>query len=160
MAALRLLAGWPRGVPTPGDAIGTDTLGPGAGISWSMAAALVVGAATAMLTWWHSAAHALTAERAALWLEERAPRLRFALVTAVGDDIAPPVRDALERAIRAVSWEGPARSAVWRSLRWPALLALLGLAVMWRMPGALDRAGDGSRAVPARAVPVPRAPPR
>ena len=148
MAALRLLAGWPRGVPTPGDAIGTDTLGPGAGISWSMAAALVVGAATAMLTWWHSAAHALTAERAALWIEERAPRLRFALVTAVGDDIAPPVRDALERAIRAVSWEGPARSAVWRSLRWPALLALLGLAVMWRMPGALDRAGDGSRAVP------------
>ncbi|MCC6774413.1 MAG: hypothetical protein IT360_24730 [Gemmatimonadaceae bacterium] len=157
LAALRQLARWGRDRAALGEAIGGGTLGPGAGSSWPVTAALVIGVATASVVWWRSAAHALSVERAALWLEEQAPRLQFALVTAVGGGSTPPVRDALERAIHAVSWEAPARLAVWRSLRWPALLALLGIAGVWRTSSVFVPAGDRSAATGVRNTRAPGA---
>lgn len=150
LTAVRLLAEWGGQAATHGGALDAGMRGPDALGRWSLGVALVVGVATGALVWWRSAAHALSVERAALWIEEQAPRLRFALVTAVGDDIAPPVREALARAIHGVSWEAPARSAVWRSLRWPALLAVAGVVVAWRAASIPGRAGDRAAVTGAR----------
>lgn len=75
----------------------------------------------------------LTAERTALWIEEREPRLRYALVSAVEQ---PVPLEPLERAARAIDWEPPARSAMLKSLRVPAAAAFIALAVFLLMPAA------------------------
>ncbi len=57
--------------------------------SGSLALGAVAGSAAALVVWWLSAAHALSAQRAALWLEEHEPRLRWALVTVLEADTSP-----------------------------------------------------------------------
>lgn len=98
---------------------------------------------------------AMTTERAALWIEEREPRLRYALISAVeraeasdagaamsGASGSTPSRSAvalspmrplpswtdtsLEGAIRAVAWEAPVRATLARGMRLPLAAALAG----------------------------------
>ncbi|MEP7380405.1 MAG: hypothetical protein ABI910_01895 [Gemmatimonadota bacterium] len=127
----------------------------GGGIA--MLVAGFVALAVAGSQWWRSAVRSLSTERAALWLEEQAPRLRFALVSALGDDVSPAVRPALARAIHAVPWEQAARRAFWRSLRAPALVAFGGVAAAVLVPVGLgaarssvarDRPGAGAPGAP------------
>lgn len=117
--------------------------------------AVVAGLVVAVATWWRAAAHALTHERTALWIEEQEPRLRFALVTALGDEIAPPVRDALERAIGTVHWQGPARAALWRALRGPAAVATLGLAALFILPPLARHASTAAEGPASRSTGAP-----
>jgi hypothetical protein len=70
----------------------------------------------------------LTVERVALWIEERAPRLQYSLVTAVDPVAAGPSRAMLERHVEQVTWDAEAGRAMARALRWPTVLALVGLA--------------------------------
>ena len=64
----------------------------------------------------------LTVPRVALWIEERVPRLEYALVTAV-DPAAEraPTTALLEQQIARVSWTAETRRAVSRAVAWPAL---------------------------------------
>lgn len=115
---------------------GRTSLEPDA-LSGRAVAALVVGLvalAVASSEWWRSAIRSLSLERAALWLEEQAPALRFSLVSVVGDEVSPSARSALAAAVQRVSWETAARRALWRSLRLPLLVALGGLLVAWIAP--------------------------
>jgi hypothetical protein len=67
----------------------------------------------------------LSADRVALWLEERSPSLQYALVSALGLSSVPP---RLAQAIERVDVARPARRAVIRTLVPP--LAALALAVI------------------------------
>ncbi len=69
----------------------------------------------------------LTVPRVALWIEERAPALNYALVTAVDPAGMGPAAPFLEREVERVSWDREARQAMVRGLRWPALAAVVGL---------------------------------
>ncbi len=111
-------------------------VGVGAGlVAWTVAGltiapghfalGVVAGSVAAVVVWWRSAAHALSPQRAALWLEEHEPRLRWALVTVMEADASPGSRAALESSIGAIPWEEPARRAIGRALRLPALVALV-----------------------------------
>ena len=64
----------------------------------------------------------LTVPRVALWIEERVPRLEYALVTAV-DPAAEraPTTALLEQQIARVSWTAETRRAISRAVAWPAL---------------------------------------
>src|SRR5690606_27854545 len=90
-----------------------------------------------------SGAFALSPQRAALWLEEREPALRYALVTAAEGDVSQAARAGLEASIASVAWEEPARRALARSLRLPALVAAGGAALALVLPA---RAGVTSAA--------------
>ena len=67
----------------------------------------------------------LTVPRVALWIEERVPRLEYALVTAV-DPAAEraPTTALLEQQIARVSWTAETRRAVSRAVAWPALATI------------------------------------
>ncbi len=138
---------------------GGDSPDPGA-FSGGATAALVVGLVTlavATSEWWRSATRSLSLERAALWIEEQAPSLRFALVSVVGDDVAPSTRSALETAVAQVTWERAASRALWRSLRLPLLVAALGLVVAWIAPAGAAvarRAIAGARGASTRSAAV------
>lgn len=104
----------------------------------SSTAPLVLGAlaatVTAAATWWRAAAFRLTAQRTALWIEERDPSLRYSLVSASTEDVAPSARIALEKVLRSASWEVAARSALWRSLTVPSAGALVGAVALILLP--------------------------
>ena len=70
----------------------------------------------------------LTVERVALWIEERVPRLQYALVTAVDPVSRGAPRDLLERHIEQISWDGETARAMVRALRYPTIVALAGVA--------------------------------
>ncbi|MEO7964463.1 MAG: hypothetical protein ABIT38_11220 [Gemmatimonadaceae bacterium] len=89
--------------------------------------------ASAALLTLRSARGAITLERTALWIEEHEPRLRYALVSAVEQDRA---HEGLERAVRNIPWETPARAALWRSLRIPATLFIAGVVTLLFAPSA------------------------
>ena len=74
----------------------------------------------------------LTVTRVALWIEERVPRLQFALVTAVDPDAAPgPVAALLDEQVRGVSWTAETRRAIVRSLVRPGVaVAVAGVALL------------------------------
>ena len=104
-----------------------------------VAAALVLG--TLIAQW-----RRLTVPRVALWIEERVPRLQYALVTAV-DPVARVGSTAplLEDHVRGVSWSAETRRAISRSLVRPGLsvaLALVALFVARRVDVAAARLPD------------------
>jgi hypothetical protein len=94
-------------------------------------------------------------QRVALWVEERHPGLRYAVVT-IADGTTSP---ALEAQALALPWwsSGPRRMA--RALAWPLLAALAALALLVAAPGvmrarspALHGGGDDAVATRARAA--------
>ncbi len=120
-----------------------------AGVTPTTAAALALapGLLTAAVLWWRDGGAALSPGRTALWLEEQTPALRYALVTAVDQDTASPVRASIEQAAMSVDWEPAARGAIGRALRLPALLAVLGVAMAAWAPAALARTAPSPAAV-------------
>lgn len=126
-----------------------------------------VGAMAATLTWWRSATWALSPLRAALWIEEHEPALRYALVTAVDPGVPARLRGAIQPAVGAVAWEGAARRALVRALWRPAIVALAGGALALLVPAGggvmASRAipgGEGGDGSPLGEVTVLVAPPR
>lgn len=95
-----------------------------------------------------AAAHArqgrgrMTRERAALWIEEQVPQLRYSLVTAIEQE---PPHDQLERAVRSVPWEESVQSRVWRSLRLPIAVAVVGVLALLTAPRARAALGASAR---------------
>ena len=82
-------------------------------VAWPLAVITGVVVLGAMLASWRR----LTIPRVALWIEERVPRLQYALVTAVDSSAtAAPVAALLADRVREVSWSAETRRAVARSL--------------------------------------------
>jgi hypothetical protein len=110
--------------------------------------ATIVGAvAAAVLAY---SAGRLTVPHVALWIEERVPRLQYALVTAVDPLAAQSNTWPLERHIQGISWDVEARRAMVRSMRWPAAAAAVGVVAFlgagrW---GTAARAADSDRLAP------------
>ena len=106
---------------------------------WALAAV----AALAVLVQLSAAWRRLTVPRVALWIEERVPRLEYALVTAVdpvGSDAL--VSAALNERIAAISWQSETRRAVLRAVARPtvaALAALVALLIAQRVDVAAAR---------------------
>ena len=114
-------------------------LGRGPWIAAGVVAALVLG--TLIAQW-----RRLTVPRVALWIEERVPRLEYALVTAV-DPVARVGSTAqlLADHVRGVSWSAETRRAIGRSLVRPGLsvaLAVVALFVARRVDVAAARLPD------------------
>jgi hypothetical protein len=87
-------------------------------------AALAALAAVAVTLW--RARRVRSLERVALWIEEREPRLRYALVTLVGGAVAEAA--PLEQAVSRTSWAAALARASLRALVPP--LAILAVAVV------------------------------
>jgi len=105
------------------------------------------GSLEALADAWRRLAGWLTPTRVALWMEERAPSLQFALVAAVeGSD--PTGWCAAQ--VRAVDVATPGWRALRRALAWPLAAAALG-AVAWLVAPRLatTMASRASRRVPA-----------
>ena len=131
----------------------------GAFTVWAVAATVGVIAASVLVR----SAGRLTVPRVALWIEERVPRLQYALVTAV-DPLAPRSNaGALERYVEGISWDAEARQAMMRSVRWPAAAAMVGVLALIGAGrfGIASRAEAGDRLTPtatrntSRTVPAP-----
>ena len=96
-------------------------------VVWTLAAV----AALAVLVPLTAAWRRLTVPRVALWIEERVPRLEYALVTAVdpvGSDTQ--VSAALNERIAAISWQSETRRAVLRAVARPAVAALVAVVAL------------------------------
>lgn len=124
---------------------------------WGAAAFVVVGALRAPVAVGLAAAVAVAAavlwrgravwsfRRVALWLEERHPELRYALVTAVDPTVPAADRAPLDRVSAGVA-TGPALRARLRRTLSPAALALaLALAAAVLVPGSLAPIGGAAR---------------
>jgi hypothetical protein len=101
----------------------------------------------------------LTVPRVALWIEERVPKLQYALVTAVdpaGDiDHALP---ALEREIESVSWAGETRRAAGLAVRWPLVGLVFGallIVLAGRVPAVAATSAGGSPSGTSTTAAVP-----
>ena len=112
--------------------------------SWSIAVAILAGAG-ALVVMGSRVTALRSLSRIALWVEERNPGLRYALVT-VADGIASPSLDA--QALGTVWWTR-ARQAVLRSLVAPVIVAAIVVAVGWWLPTAARRTAsrDASLAI-------------
>lgn len=102
-------------------------------------AALAAGALVSVVSLWR-ARRALRLGAVALWIEERIPTLRFALVTAMEPRAAGVALPELERAVSNVRWRAPVAATALRAIGLPALL--LGAAVGVRAvlpPGVVSR---------------------
>jgi len=110
-------------------------------------AALALGALVVLLSLWR-ARGALKTGAVALWIEERTPALRFALVTALEPRAAGAALPQLERAVQRVRWRTPVARIALLSLARPALVLLAALAARAVLPAgvvsriATPRAGD------------------
>jgi hypothetical protein len=113
-------------------------------------AAVVAGGAT---LWRGRAARSMP--HVALWIEERDPRLRYALVTSIDPRIAPAAEHAeLHRLAAAADVEGIVRSASWRTLVRACLaFGVAGGAIAMLQPTALLQAAG--RDLARRAAPLP-----
>jgi hypothetical protein len=105
----------------------------------------------------------LTVPRVALWIEERVPKLQYALVTAVdpaGDiDHALP---ALERQIESVSWAGETRRAAALAVRGPVVAVVSGVVLIVlaaRVPAVAATSVDGTPTGTSTTAAVPRTSP-
>jgi hypothetical protein len=109
--------------------------------------ALSLGALVAIISLWR-ARRTLRLGTVALWIEERMPVLRYALVTALEPGAAGAALPGLEHAVHRVHWATPVlRTALW-AVGKPALLLLVALAVRSVLPAGVvsrietPRAGD------------------
>jgi hypothetical protein len=80
--------------------------------------------------------------RVALWVEERTPVLRYALVT-VADGAQSP---SLDKQALDVPWWTDAQRALLKALLAPAIAALLALALVWWAPFAERRTAESAAA--------------
>lgn len=107
--------------------------------------ALVAAASALVVTLWQGR-FVLSARRVALWVEERQPRLAWALVTAL--DERGPWREALEDAVARTRWDAVVRRAGVRALlpsaaAAGALIAFIGVLPFGTVARvALPRPGD------------------
>ena len=137
VGVVRLLAGWLGAAPRH---------------AWLLG--IVVGAAALLWDAWRRLGGPLTPTRVALWLEERAPALAFALVSSL--EGTEPAAWCAAR-VRAVDVATPGWLALRRSLVFPLLAAALGtgLAVaaprLATLPAAVRRLTGGEPA-PANAL--------
>ena len=110
------------------------------------------------------AAHALWRDRrvrslalVALWLEERVPELRYALVSAVDAAHSSPT---LEREIAALSWSSAIRRALSHALLPPLLVLAAAATLLFALPAGVrarisePRAGDALLRAPILTAPV------
>jgi hypothetical protein len=88
---------------------------------WRFGSALLAGAAAMWLVYRKVRGPGFDIPFVSLWIEERVPALRYALVTA----IEPGAPTAIERSVATVDWNPATREAARRSLQWP-LVALIG----------------------------------
>ena len=107
-------------------------------------AALALALAAAIYALWRGRrVRSLTA--VALWLEERVPELRYALVTALD---APPASPHLERDVAAVQWMPVIRRALGHALLPPLVVLAAAAALLFALPAGVrarisaPRAGD------------------
>ena len=121
--------------------------------SWATALAVLIGAAVAAALLLRLRA-VQSLSRVALWVEERTPSLRYSLVT-IADGVRTP---GLEMQALGVPWWTDAQRALLTSLRLPAIIAAVVVALsLWpplaQRSGMMDVAartsGAGSRAMPA-----------
>ena len=120
--------------------------------------ALMAATAAAGIVLWRGRA-VRSVQRVALWIEERQPQLRFALVTAIDPEIAPADRyPALHAQAAAIDTAEIIRTA-WRKpiLRAAAAAALSALALVILQPGDLLNAATAE--LMRNAPPGPPAPP-
>lgn len=118
---------------------------------WRFGVALVAGSITAWWAYRRVRGPGFDIGAVSLWIEERVPVLRYALVTSI-EPGAPP---ALDRSVAAVDWNPATRSAARRSLRWPlaavvASAALLTIAMAFgpAVTRFADRVTGQSRSTP------------
>ena len=130
----------------------------GDGATWAVALISGAIALVASVGAWRR----LTLQRVALWIEERAPALQFALVTAVDPNVAAsPIAGQLAQRIAGISWNAEARRAIWRALVRPLTAASLAVALLLaarRVPLSAappDAAGVSATTASPRDVPAP-----
>jgi hypothetical protein len=105
----------------------------------------------------------LTVPRVALWIEERVPRLEYALVTVVDPaGASAPTAPVLERHVTDVSWSAEARRAIGRALLRPTIAAVVALGALILAPrvnvAAAPASSDRTVSVsstPSRTAPAP-----
>jgi hypothetical protein len=102
------------------------TAGTGAVGVWMLAAIAGVVAFVVLARPWPR----LTIPRVALWIEERMPTLRYALVTAIDPVASGPASALLEDQIQRVSWDRETGRAMARSLRWPVATVASGVVAL------------------------------
>lgn len=113
-------------------------------------AAALVGLAVAAATLWR-ARRAFDTGAVALWIEERVPALRYALVTALEQRTAGGVLPELERVVARARWRSPVAYTAGRALALPFALLLAAIAVYSVLPVGIaarieaPRAGDSLR---------------
>ncbi len=108
------------------------------GIATALAAILAAGVALALAA---RARGARSLARVALWVEERHPELRYALVTAAETESVPPALES--EALRTPWWEQERRRLLGTLVLPLALLAAAAALALWRP--ALVRPGDAGR---------------
>jgi hypothetical protein len=115
----------------------------GAGLAIGLAAAAAM-AVIATLSW--RSRHVWSAPRVALWLEERVPSLRYALVTAIEEPAAGS--GELERRVATTSWRSALQSAAVRAVGVPIAVALGAIVLLITLP-AVRRPLTAATGVPA-----------
>ena len=124
----------------------------------SVLRALLVATAIIVAAWvlWRS--RRVRSEQAvALWIEERHPVLRYALVTALDPD-AGVAREPLERVVATVSWRDALRGAAGRALGAPSIALLLAALLLGALPrGAVGRLRSPRVGDTPHIAPVPTA---
>ena len=103
---------------------GTWIGGTGA-VSISVAAAAAVGAAVA----WRSR-RVWSASHVALWIEERTPALRYALVTALELPRGGVATERIEARVAATEWQPAIRTATARAIGIPLAAALVAIVLL------------------------------
>ena len=99
---------------------------------YALPASLILGAAALLIVLWRGR-NVASASSVALWIEERVPRLHYALVTAIEPGLAMDA-SALEAAVAGENIEGVTTAALRRSIL-PAAAALIsGAALLYVLP--------------------------
>ncbi|MFL5578025.1 MAG: hypothetical protein ACJ79S_18885 [Gemmatimonadaceae bacterium] len=125
VVAVAALADWRAGLPRAARELAT-----------AVATAAAVAAGAAVL--WRGR-RVRSAAEVALWVEQRRPELRYALLTLADPAVAADTR-ALERSVATVSWRADVMRTAARALAAPLVLLALGAAVLLAVPrGALSR---------------------
>ncbi len=115
--------------------------------------ALVVGVAAGAYEFFRRGARSLSLERAALWVDERVPSMRYALVSALGE---PAAHRRLEPAIDRTAWRRVEGEAVRAAGRRALLLVTGGVATLWlahRLPFAAFADSVANAPMPGRSAP-------
>jgi hypothetical protein len=114
-------------------------------------ATVIAFAAGAGITVWRGR-RVLSIPRVALWIEERTPALRYALVTSV--ELGPAAPAPLEQSVAAHSWDTEIARTTARAIARPLVPLILALAALGLLPtGAVSR-----MATPAAGDVLDRAP--